>query len=427
MESFEKIIGYEPVKKELYQIVDMFKNREMYEKMDAKLPKGLLIYGNPGMGKTMLANALINECNVKTFIIKKNKDDKEIMEEIAQVFNKASEEETAIILIDDIDKFSEHPGKNLDDKIFISIQSGIDSVKDKNIFVIATANDVYKLPDSLIRNGRFDKIIELNMPTQEEARKIIEYYMKNKKVSPNLNYDDVAKMISYTSCADLETILNESAIHATYNRKDSIDIDDIIKSYLKDKFNGPDEDHQCSEEETFAVAMHEAGHATIAEVLKENSVGFICVNTATRNSIDGFTHICDEFRRRPELILISLGGKAAVELFLEGKCGSGCQRDLRKAVNLIKNGITENGTSGLGLLNLGSGLSDSMSDSLKSRHELAVYTELERYMFIAKDILIKNKDLLMKITQALKEKYILLNSDIKKIRNSVKITNSRWI
>ena len=106
MKAFDNIIGYEYVKKELYQIIDMFKNKELYENMDAKLPKGIIIYGNPGMGKTMLANACIKESNVKSFEIKKNKKSEELMKEIAFIFSEAAKEKFAIILIDDIDKFS---------------------------------------------------------------------------------------------------------------------------------------------------------------------------------------------------------------------------------------------------------------------------------------------------------------------------------
>ncbi len=424
MKSFEKVIGYESVKKELYQIIDMFKNREMYEKMDAKLPKGVLIYGNPGMGKTMLANALIEECNVKSFVIKKNKDDKEILDEISKTFAEAAKEENAIILFDDLDKFSEAEGKNVDDKIFIAVQAGIDSVKDSNVLVIATVNNIRKLPDSLIRNGRFDVRIYLNRPTQEDAQEIIKHYLKNKSVNPNLNLDDVSKMISYTSCVALETILNESAIIATYKRKDKIDMEDIVKAYLKDQYNSPDEDHKCNDEQVKETALHEAGHATIAEVLKEGSVGFISVNTSCFNNVAGFTHLCHQFTRRPEVVLIALGGKAAVELFHEGRCGSGCQEDLRKAANILRDGITENGICGLGILDVATDGINPISESLNNRQEAVVSAELERYMFIAKDILIKNKDLLMKITNKLKEQHILFNSDVQEIRKTVKVTEA---
>ena len=219
MKSFENIIGYESIKNELYQIIDIFKNKHLYKDIGAELPRGILISGGPGLGKTMLANATINECGVKSYLLTKNKGNDGIIDQITSIFDEASKDESSIILIDDIDKFSEESDANVDDAAFIAIQAGIDSVRDKNVLVIATANNSRKLPKSLLRAGRFDRKLSLLLPTQEDAQKIIEYYMKSKCASPNLNYEDVSKMISYASCATLKTIINESAIHAAYERK----------------------------------------------------------------------------------------------------------------------------------------------------------------------------------------------------------------
>ena len=418
MKAFEKIIGYDSVKTELYQIIDMFKNKELYEKMGAKLPKGVLIVGEPGMGKSMLAEALIEECNVKSYSIKMNKETKELINEITDTFLKASENESAIILFDDIDKFSEASGEKIDDKVFVTIQSGIDSVKNNNVLVVATANNYLKLPDSLIRNGRFDKKIELVTPSYDDARKIIEYYMKNKPVDPNLNYEDVSKMISYTSCADLQSILNRSAIYASYQRKQYIEMEYIVKSYLSDRYSSPDENYKCSDERIEETSLHEAGHAAVAEVLQKGSIGFVCVKTSGRNEVDGFTSINDELNRRPYRVLVALGGKAAVELFNNGKCASGCYSDLRNASSLLKSGIKNNGICGFGMLDNGH---NQASDSYQERNEAVIAAELERYMFIAKEILLKNKDFLMALTKTLKDKHILLYSDIQKIRSTFEI------
>ena len=418
MSAFDKIIGYESVKNELYQIIDMFKNREMYQKMGAKLPKGVLLYGAPGMGKTMLAQALIEECNVKTFIVKKNKDEKSSLIEITKTFELASKENESIVFIDDLDKFSDSNEYDVDDEAFVAVQAGIDSVKNNNVLVIATINNYRKLPTSLKRNGRFDRKIGLRSPTNEDAAKIIKYYLQSKSVDKNLNYEDVAKMISYTSCADLETILNESAIYATYARKESIDIEDIVKAYLRDQYNIPDENTKCSDEETEITSLHEAGHAVIGEAIKQGSVGFISVQTTGRSSKGGFTHFCEEFKRRPENVLIALGGKCAVELFYEGRCASGCQSDLSQAMSMLRDGVTESGTCGIGMLEV----SSEPSQNYVERNESVVQAELERFMFQAKDILLKNKDFVLKLTEKLKNKKNLLYSDIQEVRNTVQVT-----
>jgi len=421
MSAFDKIIGYETVKNELYQIIDMFKNKEIYEKMGAKFPKGILIFGEPGMGKSMLANAFVEELNVKTFILRKTKNDTSFLKEIDNAFTQAAKEKLAVILIDDIDKLSESSGESVDDKMFVAIQASIDSVKGNNVIVIATANNYNKLPDSLVRNGRFDRRIELISPTDDDARKIIEHYMKDKSVSLDLNYEDVSKMISYSSCANLETILNESAIYAAYQRKECIDINDIVKAYLRDSLSILDENYECSQEQIDVTSLHEAGHATIAEVIKEGSVGFISVYSTERDYMQGFTHICKDIRRRPENILIALGGKVAVELYYEGRCGSGCQSDLSKATTMLRNGLANSGTFGMGMLDVSNGRYN-ISETMNSMSEAVVKAEMERYLFIARDILIKNKDLLMKITEKLKAKHTFLYSDMAQIRDSVKIT-----
>ena len=417
MKSFEKIIGYESIKNQLYQIIDMFKNKELYEKMGAKLSKGVLIYGNPGLGKTMLAEALIKECAVKTFIIKNNKDQRTLIKEINDAFVEASKLERAIIFLDDLDKFTESDGENVDAKLFVNIQTNIDSVKDKEILVVATANNIKKLPDSLKRNGRFDNKISVESPTNDDAAEIIKYYLKSRNVNENLNYEDVSKMISYTSCADLETILNESAIYAAYSRKNSIDMNDIIKAYCHDYYSTPCDNFECSDEEIYATSLHEAGHAVIAEVLKKGSVGCISIYPTQMGFATGFTKLCEKFIRRPENVLIGLGGKVACELFYQGKCASNCYSDLDKVIKLIRNGMFENGTCGIGLIEV----TRNSSESMITRGEAVIQAEIERYMFRTKDILLKNREFVLKLANEIAEKKFLLYSDIEKIRESVQI------
>ncbi|MCQ2555547.1 MAG: AAA family ATPase [Clostridia bacterium] len=419
MNAFKNIIGYNDEKEQLYQIIDMFRNMEMYRNMGADIPAGILISGDPGLGKTTLAKAFMEECNVDTYILKKRLSNGATIREINTTFARAMEScRPAIILIDDMDKFSESQDKYVDDSVFVAIQAGIDSVKENgNIIVVATANDISKFPESLLRSGRFDRQIELMRPTPEESREIIKYYLKDKNTAEHLNLDDVSKMISYRSCAELETILNESAILATYKRKPHLDIDDIAKVYLG---TSKEDSFSCDMGEFERIAIHEAGHAVVAEALKESSVGAVCI----RSFIDarksaGTTHLSYQFMRRPENVMIALGGKAAVELFYEGRCGSGCNSDLHKAIHMLRDGITSNATSGMAFLDT---FSANSSPEYIQQIEAVVHSELERYMFLVRDILIKNRDFLMKVYERLKEKKYLLSSDIENIRSTVNVT-----
>ena len=423
MAKFEDVIGYEGIKKELYQIVDMFKSKEKYIKMGARLPKGVLIYGNPGMGKTLLATAFIDECKIPSFILRKNKTLAETLKEIRDTFVEAKKLETSIIFIDDIDKFSDDKMSDSDSEEFVAIQTCIDSVKNGNVLVIATANNYRKLPLSLRRTGRFDKKFEVKEPTSEESQAIIKHYLKNKNVSDKLNYEDLSKMINYYSCAALETLMNESAIIAAYANKESIELSDITAAYLSYQGNSDEGDNsnKFSQREIDTVALHECGHAAIMEVLKKGSVGFIHMSTGGRNNCQGFTQSCEDKFRRPELVVASLGGKAAVELLYEGRPGSGCSSDLNKAKKLLLEGTMYNGIRGLSLVE-----SDSDFLPFSQRYidsvEGAVNSELERLMFVAKDIILKNKEFVLKLSEELKTKQHLYYSDIQRIRDSVTIT-----
>lgn len=427
MKTFNEIIGYEREKKELYKIIDMYQNKDLYEERGAKLPKGILIYGGPGLGKTTLAEAFIKECCVETFSVKNKMLNSELIKEINNAFESASKLDKAIIFLDDMDKYSEG-NENSDDRVFVTIQSNIDSVKDKDIMVIATVNNIEKLPGSLIRNGRFDHRIRLEPPTNKDARDIIEHYLQMRKVSDYLNIEDVSRMINYVSCADLETIINKSSIIATFNRHDSIEIDDIVKAYTNDDYNEfGNIELKCTQEEKEELektALHEAGHVVVAEALRLGSVGFVSIKKDEKNNMSGFTHIYEEFKRRPHHILISLAGKVACEQFYEGRCASGCQSDLQKVVALLKGGIYGSGSSGMGFLDSsGSRVNKEISESLLSRSEAVIQAELERYQFRVRDILLKNKEFLFRIAEELKAKGYLVYSDIKRIRNEETVTH----
>lgn len=421
MKSFDHIIGYESIKTELYHVIDMFQHQERYIKMGATLPKGVLLYGEPGLGKTILAQAFLREANVKAITLQANKDTLSLLKEINSSFIEASKYEKAIIFFDDIDKFSEEKDRNCDDKLFVAIQTNIDNVKRKNVLVLATANKVEKLPDSLLRKGRFDIKIKVSCPNEKDAAKIIEYYLKSKNVDKNINYEDVTKMIHYTNCADLETIINESAILAAYEHKESIDIDDFIRSACQECYCDPKENSNYNEEEIDRLAYHEVGHAVMAESLKEGSVGLVTIAPGQKKAVGGYTKLCHEFDKRGEIVLTELGGKAASELFFKGRCASGCQEDLSRAMTLIGHGIRESGTCGFQTIDSSDAHSEYLSEERRLLAEGVATAELERYFFHAKDILIKNRDFFYKMVEKLKEKNILLFSDIKKIRESCKI------
>ncbi len=422
MSAFDKIIGYQTIKEELLQICDMIHNREIYENLGAKQPQGILLYGDPGLGKSLMAKSFITESGLPAYIVRRDKGSDDFIGKITDTFEKAKKNAPAIVLLDDMDKFANEDDRHIDAEEYVAVQAGIDEVKGCNVFVFATVNEIRKLPRSLIRSGRFDRKIEVNSPTDRDAEEIIKYYLAEKKVSDNVNMDDLVKMVSYGSCAELETILNEAAIGAAYARKEKIEMDDLVKSVLRMQYDAPDNFTKKSSDALKEIALHEAGHLVVSEILTPGSVGLASLRTAGRDSTGGFIHRCMPVTRRAHHILISLAGKAAVELYYSGVCASGCQSDIRKAADNIRDAISESGTGGFGMIDVANHRFPESSESFNSRNESVVHAELERYMFKAREILIKNRDFLERAAQMLSEKETLLYSDIRKLRESIKIT-----
>lgn len=297
------------------------------------------------------------------------------------------------------------------------MQAGIDDVKDTGVFVIATANDIRKLPSSLRRSGRFDRKIGLRAPTASDAEEIITHYLKTKRVSDSVNMEDLTRMMRYNSCAELETILNEAAVRAAFARKTGIDMEDMVSVVLKQQYGAQEDMPRISDEVIEKVALHEAGHLVVCEALCPDSVGFASLLPSDENRCGGFIHCCKDVSDSQSAI-IALGGKAAVEMRYAGQVAEGCSDDIARAVKCIREAAAKEGTLGFSLLNVESDSSSNMSESLNARSEAAVQAELERYYGKARALLAQNEAFLKEITEALVMKKTLLYSDIQAIRGT---------
>ena len=218
MGDFDKVIGYESIKLELRQIVDMLKNPDRYAALGAQIPKGILLYGNPGMGKTMMATALMDEAGVKTITVRRTKKDGEIVDDIVKAFDFAKANAPAIILLDDMDKFANEDEDHSDAEEYVTVQTCIDELQSKNSLVMATVNNIRKLPRSLTRAGRFDRKIHMGSPTDDEAINILQHYLEDKPVAGNIDVQDIYKMVNTSSSAEIKMVLNEAAIIAGYEQ-----------------------------------------------------------------------------------------------------------------------------------------------------------------------------------------------------------------
>lgn len=262
MNAFDKVIGYKATKRELLQLCDMLRNREIYEEMGARLPHGLLLYGDPGLGKTLLARCFVEESGLHTITVRRDKGGDAFIDGITQAFASAKTKAPSIVLLDDMDKFANEDDTHCDAPEYAAVQAGIDDVKDTGVFVIATANDIRKLPSSLRRSGRFDRKIGLRAPTASDAEEIITHYLKTKRVSDSVNMEDLTRMMRYNSCAELETILNEAAVRAAFARKTGIDMEDMVSVVLKQQYGAQEDMPRVSDE---VIVISHSGYFLTAD------------------------------------------------------------------------------------------------------------------------------------------------------------------
>ena len=425
--NFERVVGYSSIKSALEQIVDIIVNKEVYNALGATIPRGLLLHGEPGVGKTLMMKCLIDAIGYKSYILRKNKPDGDFVKAIKDSFDEAANNAPSIVFLDDMDKFSESDdSKNHEE--YVTIQSCIDEVKDKEVFVIATANDIYDLPKSLLRAGRFDRIIEVHAPKGRDAVDIVAHYLKNKQVADDVHPEAIAKILNGHSCAQLETIINEAGLYAGFNRSDKITMKDFLKAYLYSYYDIPIYHFENKKPvdlsdptSTDAITIyHESGHAVVSEILFTESVSLITFFNRCEND-GGITKTSRDRNHRTiktieKDIIIMLAGMAAIDKKF-GFRDIGTMSDLDDAFTLLDNIVADSCTSGFTLYRHGR----KEAEETISRRESVISAEIERYYSKAKEILSQNNDFFEKIAAELADKKMLYSEDIQRIKAECRI------
>lgn len=424
MSEFDKVIGYESIKFELKRVCDVLKNFEKYEKFGVNQPAGVLLHGDVGLGKTLMAKAFAKETGWNVYILRKGKPNGDFVKEISEIYETAKNNQPAIIVLDDLDKYSNEDERHRNSDEFITVQSCIDDTKGLKVFTIATSNSMDTFPRSLLRSGRFDKVIKIEKPKGEDCKKIIQYYLSQKKYIANLDLDEIAKILDYSSCAELEAVVNEAGIYAGSQNKQTIDSDDMIKACMRVIFQAPETLSKANEKNIEMIAYHEAGHAVINEILEPNSVNLLSV-CKYEGDIGGVTSCsqCEDYflkKKYMENRVISLlGGKASTEL-VYGEIDVGANSDIERAFRIVRRFNDAYCSFGFNTYNCNQ--RDSSNDLL-ARRENKISAEMERYYLEAKKILINNKEFLDRLAKALMEKKTLRAKDIKEIKNNLQINN----
>ncbi len=431
MNAFDKIIGYTSIKKELMQISDTLENQEIYNKLGVSAPRGLLLYGEPGVGKSLMASAVIKDSGRPVFCCRKNSPNGDFIKKIKATFDKAAENAPSIVFLDDMDKFANGDERYPDTEEYVTVQSCIDAVKGKEVFVLATANDIDCLPDSLCRAGRFDRTIEVNAPKGEDAIEIITYYLKSKRFVDGIDPVVIAKIMDGHSCADLETVINEAGLYAGYERAESITMEHFLKACLYTVF---DKKGLADEQDDFSshlsdphhmasqMIYHEAGHAVVSEVLSPGSVTLVFAGSV-RQEEGGFTSYYRDpgkslLEWKKGRIISALGGAAAMEQKF-GIPDTGCERDLDHAFSMTRDLLVNACIKGFSLYE--GRYADS--ERILSDREQAVAAEIENYYRKAKEIISANWDFFEKLASALAEKKLLSAVDIQNIKRECRIVS----
>lgn len=366
--TFADVAGVDDAKKELVEIVDFLKNPAKYRKIGARTPKGVLLFGPAGVGKTLLARAVAGEAGVPFFSMAGS----EFMEmlvgvgasRVRDLFATAKAQAPSIIFIDEIDAIGRQRGRGIvgghdeREQTLNQILVEMDGfTPNDNVVVVAATNRGDLLDPALLRPGRFDRRVMLDMPDKDGRLAILKIHSKGKKFVGNINWEKIADSTVGFSGADIENMLNEAAILAARDNKDAIEQKDIDEAATKVKL-GPAKKRLQSEEDKKITAYHEAGHAIVTH-FQNNMDPVQRISIVARGMSLGHTLIppaadrTHETRSRiKQQITAMLGGRAAEELVFK-EMTSGASNDIEQATRLARAMVVEFGMSTLGPINLG--------------------------------------------------------------------------
>ena len=358
---FKDIAGNDSAKQDLEEVVDFLKHPKKYEELGAKIPKGVLLVGNPGTGKTMLARAVAGEANVPFFSISGS----EFVEmfvgvgasRVRDLFAKAKKNAPAIIFIDEIDAVGRKRGSGMGgghderEQTLNQILVEMDGFEaDTNVIVLAATNRADVLDPALLRPGRFDRRTNIMLPERRDREAILKVHFKNKPVDDTVDLDKLAAKTAGSSGADLANIANEAAIVAARDNRKKITNNDLTEAFEKVAIGPERKAKVMSEKEKELTAYHEAGHAIVGHVLPDSDPVHK-VTIIPRGGTGGVTWFLPpedksytnvyEFK---DILARAMGGRVAEKL-LYGDDGitTGAGSDLRKATEIARDMIIEQG------------------------------------------------------------------------------------
>ncbi len=443
--TFKDIAGAEESKEELQEVVEFLKTPKKFSDIGARIPKGVLMIGAPGTGKTMVARAVAGEADAPFFSISGS----EFVEmfvgvgasRVRDLFMKAKKNAPCIIFIDEIDAVGRRRGSGLGgghderEQTLNQILVEMDGFEqDTNVIVMAATNRPDVLDPALLRPGRFDRQVQLELPDRKDRRAILGVHLEDKKVSNNLNLDPLAAKTAGMSGADLANVVNEAAILAARaNRKKIInkDLDDAFEKVAI----GPERKTQVmTDHEKKVTAYHEGGHALIGHLL-ENADPIHKVTIISRGGAGGVTwslptedKVYRSLAEFKDSMAMAMGGRMAEEImFGHEQVTTGASNDLRTATNTARDMVTKYGMSdelanqyldssdGSILLDRELSQTKEYSEDTAEKIDKAVRALLEEAETRARTVIKQNKEALDRLANELLEKETLGEEEVLEI------------
>ena len=379
--TFLDVAGCDEAKFELMEVVDFLKNPDKYEEAGATIPKGVLLEGNPGTGKTLLARAVAGEAEVP-FLSASGSEFIEMFvgvgaSRVRNLFEKARENSPCVIFIDEIDAVGRKRGAGIAggnderEQTLNQILTNMDGfTASEGIVVIAATNRIDVLDTALIRPGRFDRKVKVGLPDKIGRKKIFDVHLKNKKLDNNFNVDEMVSLTTGFSGADIANLVNEAAIYSVRSNSTKINQTNILDAYEKITIGLPSSTNQPSESEIELVSYHEIGHAFLVALFQDMfDLRKITINE-NKNGAGGYTLFTpkEQYQKYATKrfvlanLIIAMGGRAAEVYLYRSKMKrgnaidsyifnnfkdlditTGAINDLKQANELAKNYITEYG------------------------------------------------------------------------------------
>ena len=366
--TFKDVAGLKEEKEEVKELIDFLKNPKKFQKLGARIPKGVLLYGPPGTGKTLLARAVAGEANVPFYYIS-GSDFVELFvgvgaSRVRDMFQQAKRTAPCLIFIDEIDAVGRQRGTGLGgghderEQTLNQLLTEMDGFgENEGIIIIAATNRPDVLDPALLRPGRFDRQIMVNLPDVKGREEILAVHARNKVLAPNVKLSTIAKRTPGYSGADLENLLNEAALLAVRRNKDAITMSEIDEASDRVLMGPAKSSANRSESDRKLVAYHESGHAVVGIKLKGAS-DVQKVTIIPRGSAGGYNmmipseeKICSTKTDLLEQITGLLAGRVAEEVVFH-EVTTGAENDFAKATKIARSMVTEYGMSDLGPMQL---------------------------------------------------------------------------